>query len=615
MSMDPTNILRAGPFDPRPPPLGGPDLPRVDIVVVLHDSARWVAELVRAVAELDYPRAMLRLVAVDNASTDNGASLVEQAALARGIEFELIRNSRNLGFGKAANLGVRSGDAPWVLFLNPDTEIDSSCLRELAVVAATRPDAAIVEARQVPYEHPKLYDPVTLETPWSSAAACLARREAFVRAGGFDEALFLYGEDVDLCWRLRADGNRCYYAPRATVHHRCYEEAGVEKPLQSYYGTLHHLFLRWRYGSVGTILGGYLRLLCLLASLRRDRVRFRRFARVLFRHVILIPAALRGRRRLRRAGVATFRRWDYGQTRDVEPFRSRLPAGTPLVSIVVRTHRAAGFLREALASLANQTYPGIEAVVVEDGPGAGDVVAPEFAGRLSIRVLRAPEGSGRSRAGNLGVRESKGELVGFLDDDDVLFADHVECLVAAIERERTRAAYAVAFEARQRIASTEPLRYEIDGREIVWKQSFDRLRLLHHNYLPIQCVLFEKRLFEEVGGLDESLDCLEDWDLWLRFAIAGERFAFVPKVTSEYRRRLATEDERAIDAARQDTLDRAYPRVLDKYRSQELRLTVGDLHAAVAWLEDVARFHRRLTDLSAKGVLWAARRALRRNRP
>ena len=60
--------------------------------------------------------------------------------------------------------------------------------------------------RQIPYEHPKAYDPVTLDTPWVSGAATLFRREAFEAVGGFDDAIFMYGEDVDLSWRLRARG-------------------------------------------------------------------------------------------------------------------------------------------------------------------------------------------------------------------------------------------------------------------------------------------------------------------------------------------------------------------------------------------------------------------------
>ena len=81
------------------------------------------------------------------------------------------------------------------------------------------------ELRQIPYEHPKAYDPVTLDVPWVSGAATLFRRSTWDAVGGFDPALFMYGEDVDLSWRLRAKGFRLRYLPKLAVVHRTYAVA------------------------------------------------------------------------------------------------------------------------------------------------------------------------------------------------------------------------------------------------------------------------------------------------------------------------------------------------------------------------------------------------------
>ena len=83
---------------------------------------------------------------------------------------------------------------------------------------------------------PKAYDPVTLDTPWVSGAATLFRRSAFDSVGGFDPQLFMYGEDVDLSWRLRARGLRLRYlaalrrrAPHVRARRRSEAAAGARR--------------------------------------------------------------------------------------------------------------------------------------------------------------------------------------------------------------------------------------------------------------------------------------------------------------------------------------------------------------------------------------------------
>ena len=583
------------------------ELPAVDILIVTCNSARHLEKLIASLGRLHYPADRRRLVVIDNASTDDSVAVAERAAAAAGLACHVVRLKQNVGFGAGMNAGARVGDSRYVFLLNPDAELDPDCLRELVEVAETYPAAGQVEARQFPYEHPKLYNPVTLETRWCSGAACLVRRDAFAAVGGFDEALFLYCEDVDLSWRLRAKGYRCYYAPRAVAYHYSYEDITTEKPLQARYTTLHNLFLRCRYGRLRSIAGGYLRLARLLLAVRRDPVRRKWFKHIVWKHLAQLPAAWRGRRALKRAGVSSFFGWDYEFARPGAGYVCRKPAATPLVSVVIRTHRRPTFLREALASVMHQTYPAVEAVVAEDGSCDGEPIVREFAGRLQVRYLRLPPGSGTLKTGNAGVAAARGEYVLFLDDDDLLFADHVETLIAALQREGTRVAYALGMEAQQTVHSLDPLRYEITKREVVWDEPFQRLRLLHHNYLPIQTVLFERRLFYEVGGLDESLTgYLEDWDLWIRFALRVDRFSYVPKVTSEYRRRVATAAEQAQDAIRQRGFEEAYQLVMAKYRGQLLALSVAELNHLMSAIDKLEHWTwpSVLKMMRSRGLRW-----------
>lgn len=127
----------------------------------------------------------------------------------------------NRGYGAAHNRGMReafSSGADAYLCLNPDVVLHPRCLLELWDTARL-PETGLVDARTFPEEHPKPYDPETGDTPWCTGTALLVHRDAFATTGGFDEALFMYGEDVDLSWRARAAGLRVRTAAGALVHH------------------------------------------------------------------------------------------------------------------------------------------------------------------------------------------------------------------------------------------------------------------------------------------------------------------------------------------------------------------------------------------------------------
>src|SRR5262249_3857469 len=103
-----------------------------------------------------------------------------------------------------------------------------------------------------------------------------------------------------------------------------------------------------------------------------------------------------------------FSGWSYELRRDgafVE-FRSARetpPPAHPLVSILIRTVDRGAWLREALASCANQTYPNLEVVVIEDGSETSRAIVDEFAGKLAIRYRATGAKSGRAKAGNLAL--------------------------------------------------------------------------------------------------------------------------------------------------------------------------------------------------------------------
>lgn len=225
-------------------------------IVTYHPNqaelSRLAETLIEELASLRADLGSVTIRILDN-SEDSGvlASLHGNFAWATGdrLNLDIAASRANLGFGAGHNANVAKEQATFILFLNQDIEIEPGVLSALLDTAqADEPQVAAWEMRQIPYEHPKDYDPVRLDTCWVSGAATLFRREAFNAVGGFDSNIFMYGEDVDLSWRLRAAGWRLRYLPRCAVVHRTYAVPGEIKRMQVLGGTLTNLCLRARYG-------------------------------------------------------------------------------------------------------------------------------------------------------------------------------------------------------------------------------------------------------------------------------------------------------------------------------------------------------------------------------
>jgi len=103
-------------------------------------------------------------------------------------------------------------------------------------------------------------------------------------------------------------------------------------------------------------------------------------------------------------------------------------------------------------------------------------------------------------------------------------------------------------------------------------QRFDRITLWHHNYLPIQAVMFNRRLYEQRGGFHEDMDQLEDWNLWTRYTLEDE-FVLVEKTTSKYR----VPANAHVAAERQALLDRAYADAIERQRALAVTLSPREI--------------------------------------
>jgi len=143
-----------------------------------------------------------------------------------GVSLDYVAFRTNTGHGAGQNLlakraaGTRrnAAERDFLVLLNPDTYLSPGCLATLAG-ALDDDTVGIADARQIPLEHPKQFDPVTGDTPWASGSLMAMRASVFDALDGFEPAFFLHGDDVDLSWRARMRGLRVRHVPEAAVFH------------------------------------------------------------------------------------------------------------------------------------------------------------------------------------------------------------------------------------------------------------------------------------------------------------------------------------------------------------------------------------------------------------
>ena len=224
----------------------------LSVIIVNYKARDLLLECLGALAP-DLAGIESEIVVVDNDSRDGAPAAV--AARFPGVR--VIANPENLGYGRAANQGIRATRGEFVVVMNPDCEPRPGAVRTLLDYLRAHPRVAIVgpallrqdggiehSARGFPDHFTFLFNRYSLltrlfpnnrfsrryllsdwdhrserEVDWLSGAFLLVRRAAIDQVGGFDEAFFMFNEDVDWCRRMKLAGWANVYVPDAQVVH------------------------------------------------------------------------------------------------------------------------------------------------------------------------------------------------------------------------------------------------------------------------------------------------------------------------------------------------------------------------------------------------------------
>lgn len=226
---------------------------KISIIILTYNSSKWISFCLESINHF-YNRNDSEIIVVDNASSDN---TVEQVR-SMNLPIKIIPLENNLGCAGGNNVGWRSACGEYIIFLNPDVVVTKICIEYLLKPFELHTDVGIVGC--------KLYYPNThviqhaggilypnamcdhygnaeedkgqydeeREVDFVTGAAFATKRNLLQKYNGFDENFYpAYYEETDLCMRMRKDGLKIIYAPKAVAYH--YETSSVTKLSPTFY--------------------------------------------------------------------------------------------------------------------------------------------------------------------------------------------------------------------------------------------------------------------------------------------------------------------------------------------------------------------------------------------
>jgi len=224
------------------PPFPASPAPLLSIIIVNWNTKDLLAKCLESIYET-VEGLTFEVLVVDNASTDGSAAMVRR----RFPQVRLIENDENVGFARANNQAIRCARGRYVLLLNSDTEVVPGSIANMVTELETQPDVGITSvclafpggSPQFCYgRFPNLYTEfrslfgmhrwdlscwgkinAPREVDWVSGACLMARKGMLDEIGLLDEKFFMFGEEVDLCYRAKEAGWRICLVPSDPVIH------------------------------------------------------------------------------------------------------------------------------------------------------------------------------------------------------------------------------------------------------------------------------------------------------------------------------------------------------------------------------------------------------------
>lgn len=201
----------------------------LSVIIVNFNTADYLAVCLRSV--FAQTNASYEVFVVDNSSTDDSVNMVHE----QFPQVNLLISPENLGFAKANNLAAQHAVGEFIYYLNPDTEVQPGCFATMLCFMEENPSVGMAGTRLLYPDHTQ-QNSVKDSYPgqrysngelsglpghiaWLLGASLIARHKVMTQVNGFSGTFFLYGEDIDLCVKVRQAGWELGFIPNAEVIH------------------------------------------------------------------------------------------------------------------------------------------------------------------------------------------------------------------------------------------------------------------------------------------------------------------------------------------------------------------------------------------------------------
>ena len=224
----------------------------LSIIIVNYNVKEFLQNLIHSIEKAS-SNLTKEIIIIDNASDDGSVDFIKE----KFPQIKLIANQTNLGFGKANNIGLKQATGKYILLINPDTLVAEDTFEKmiqffesnknigLAGCKILNPDGTLQLAcrRSFPgpwtsftkvtglsnlFPNSKIFARYNLtyldenksyEVDAISGSFMMMRKEVYEKVGGFDEQFFMYGEDLDLCYRIQKAGFKVFYVHSTQIIH------------------------------------------------------------------------------------------------------------------------------------------------------------------------------------------------------------------------------------------------------------------------------------------------------------------------------------------------------------------------------------------------------------